>query len=315
MTSELYPPIRPYATGGLVLDDVHTMHWDCAGNPDGIPVVVVHGGPGAGSQPVHRRFFDPEVYRIILYDQRGAGKSTPLGECRDNTTPRLIEDMERLRTHLGVDDWAVFGGSWGSTLALAYGQAHPRRCRALVLRGIFLCRDSEIDWFLYGMKTIFPEAWRAFAGGVPEDERDDLLTAYHRRLMDPEPAVYLPAARRWGAYEGSCSTLLPSRETVDAMASDEVAIGLAKIEAHYFKNKIFLPENDLLNNIGRLAQVPGFIVQGRYDIVCPPITADELARAWPQADYQIIDDAGHAASEPGIRGALVDIMNTLPGQI
>ena len=311
MTQELYPAIDPYATGTLALDDLHTMYWECSGNPQGVPVVVVHGGPGAGSTPAHRRFFDPEHYRIVMFDQRGAGRSTPLGECRDNTTPHLIADMERLRVHLGIADWVVFGGSWGSTLALAYGEMHPAQCRALVLRGIFLCRKMEIDWFLYGMRMIFPEAWRAFAEDIPEGERDDLLAAYHKRLMDPDPAVYKAAARRWGAYEGACSTLLPSRETVDVMSSDDVAIGLARIEAHYFVNNIFLPDNALLDNIGRLREVPGFIVQGRYDVVCPLVTADELARAWPEADYRVIDDAGHAASEPGIRRGLAAIMEEL----
>ncbi len=311
MNTELYPPIEPHATGALALDDLHTMYWECSGNPQGVPVVVVHGGPGAGSTPAHRRFFDPAFYRIVMYDQRGSGRSTPLGECRDNTTRHLIADMETLREHLGIDDWVVFGGSWGSTLALAYAETYAARCRALVLRGIFLCRKMEIDWFLYGMKMFFPEAWRTFAEAIPEAERDDLLAAYHTRLMDPDPAVYRPAARRWGAYEGACSTLLPSPETVDVMASDAVAIGLARIEAHYFKNNIFLPDNALLDRIERVRGVPGFIVQGRYDVVCPLATADELARAWPEADYRIIEDAGHAASEPGIRQALAEAMERL----
>ena len=207
---ELYPEIEPYITGMLDLDGVHTMYWEECGNRNGVPVVFLHGGPGAGSAPAHRRFFDPAYYRIVVFDQRGAGRSRPLGEISANTTPLLIEDMERLRRHLGIGRWLVFGGSWGSTLAIAYAIAHADRCVGLVLRGIFLCRQSEIDWFLYGVRNLFPEAWGAFASHIPEAERADLLTAYHRRLTDPDPAVHMPAARAWSIYEGSCSTLLAS---------------------------------------------------------------------------------------------------------
>jgi proline iminopeptidase len=283
----------------------HSLYWEQSGNPQGHPVVFLHGGPGAGASADHRRFFDPRSYRIVILDQRGAGRSTPLGDIKDNTTPALIDDLEALRTHLGIDRWQVFGGSWGSTLALAYAQAHPERVTALVLRGIFLCRDSEIDWFLYGMRTLFPEVWRRFADFLPEAERGDLLTNYHRRLIDPDPAVHLPAARAWSTYEGACSTLLPSPETVAAFGQDRMALGLARIEAHYFLNKVFLPENALLERAGRLKDIPAVIVQGRYDCVCPIVTADELHAAWPEADYQVIPDAGHSAMEPGIRRALV----------
>jgi proline iminopeptidase len=217
--------------------------------------------------------------------------------------------MERLREHLGIDRWVVFGGSWGSTLALAYAQAHPGRVAALVLRGIFLCRRSEIDWFLYGMRQIFPETWRAFAGFLPEEERGDLLAGYHKRLVDPDPEVHLPAARAWSTYEGACSTLLPSPETVAAFGTDRMALGLARIEAHYFTNDIFLPENALLEGLGRIREIPAVVVQGRYDAVCPIVTADELHRAWPEADYRVIPDAGHSAMEPGIRRALVAATN------
>lgn len=301
----LYPEIEAAQSGMLPLDALHTMYWESCGNPQGIPVVFLHGGPGAGSSPKHRRFFDPESYRIILYDQRGAGRSTPLGELRDNTTPHLIADLESLRRHLGIEQWLVFGGSWGSTLAIAYAEAHPERCLGLALRGIFLCRKSEIDWFLYGLRNIFPDAWERFAHYLPEDERGDLLRNYHRRLIDPDPAVHMPAARSWSIYEGSCSTLRPSQETVDYFATDVVALGLARIEAHYFINDIFLPPNSLLDNAHKLHDIPGVIVQGRYDAVCPTVSAHDLKAAWPQAQYTIIADAGHSVWEPGICAALI----------
>ncbi|HXY99929.1 MAG TPA: prolyl aminopeptidase [Stellaceae bacterium] len=302
---DLFPPIEPYATGMLKLDGLHTMYWEQSGNPRGLPVVFLHGGPGAGATPTHRRFFDPQAYRIIIFDQRGAGRSTPLGALADNTTDHLVADIERLRHHLGVDRWAVFGGSWGSTLALAYAQDHPQRCGGLILRGIFLFRRAEVDWFLYGMRSIFPEAWRAFSGFLPEAERGDLLTAYYRRLTDPDPAVHMPAARTWSTYEGACSTLLPSPDTVAAFGEDRMALGLARIEAHYFRYNVIPPERDLLRRIDRIRHLPAFIVQGRYDMVCPIVSADELARAWPEAEYSVVADAGHSAMEPGVRARLV----------
>lgn len=308
--TELYPQLEPYGSGMLALDRTHTMYWEQSGNPQGVPVVFLHGGPGAGAAPNHRRFFDPAHYRIVIFDQRGAGRSTPLGELRDNTTPHLIGDIERLRMHLGIARWIVFGGSWGSTLALAYGAAHPARCAGFVLRGIFLCRQSEIDWFLYGLKHIFPEAWRAFANVIPASERHDLLAAYYRRLTHPDPAVHMPAARAWGSYEGSCSTLRPSPGTVAYFASDGVALGLARMEAHYFTHGIFLPEDSLLDNVARLRNVPAVIVQGRYDAVCPIVSADDLHRAWPEADYIVVPDAGHSAWEPGICAELVKALET-----
>jgi proline iminopeptidase len=302
---ELYPDIEPYGSGMLKLNRVHEMYWETSGNESGIPVLFLHGGPGAGSAPAHRRFFDPDAYRIVIYDQRGAGRSHPLGELESNTTPLLVQDIERLRSHLGVDRWIVFGGSWGSTLALAYAIEHPDRCLGLVLRGIFLCRRSEIDWFIYGVRNLFPEAWARFAAHIPETERRDLLAAYYRRLTSPDPAVHMPAARTWSIYEGSCSTLLPSAETVAYFSSDIVALGLARIEAHYFMHNIFMAENALLDNIGRVRAIPGVIVQGRYDAVCPIVTADDLHRAWPEAEYIVVPDAGHSAWEPGICAELV----------
>ena len=292
----------------LEVDPPHGVYWETSGAPDGVPVLFLHGGPGAGTTPVHRRFFDPAFYRIVLFDQRGAGRSTPHGETKGNTTPALVADIEKLRALLGIESWIVFGGSWGSTLALAYAQAHPEHVRGLVLRGIFLCRKSEIQWFLYGMREIFPEAWREFVAAIPEAERGDLLQAFHKRLMHPDPDVHMPVARVWSAYEGTCSTLLPSAETMMGFRDERVALGLARIEAHYFANDIFLPEGALMAGVARIRAIPAVIVQGRYDIVCPIVTADELARNWPEAEYIVINDAGHSALEPGTRTALVDAM-------
>ena len=302
---ELYPKIEPSETGMLPVDGAHSLYWEVSGSAAGVPVVFLHGGPGAGTTVAHRRFYDPAHYRIVLFDQRGAGRSTPHGELAENTTAHLVADLERLRRHLEIARWIVFGGSWGSTLALAYAQAYPAHCLGLILRGVFLCGEQEISWFLYGMRRIFPDAWAAFARGVPKSERGDLLAAYHRRLTDPDPAVHLPAARAWSAYEGACSTLLPSPEATASFRTDATALGLARIEAHYFKNKVFLKEGALLAGVARIRHLPCIIVQGRYDIICPVVTADRLARAWPEAEFVIVADAGHSAMEPGICGALV----------
>jgi len=302
---DLFPPVEPRRTGLLSLDGRHEMYWEICGNPDGQPVVFLHGGPGAGASADHRRFFDPAHYRIIVYDQRGAGRSRPFGETRDNTTQHLIDDLEDLRGHLGVGRWLLFGGSWGSSLALAYAEAHPEAVTGLILRGIFLCRDEEIQWFLYGMRRLFPEAWERFAGFLPAGERGDILGAYHQRLMDPDPAVHMPAARAWSTYEGACSTLLPSPGTVASFADDRIALGLARIEAHYFANSVFLPDEALLTGADKLRGIPGAIVQGRYDVVCPIMSAHALHKAWPEATYTVVPDAGHSAMERGIRHALV----------
>ncbi len=311
MGRDLYPEIAPHATGMLALDDRHSMYWEVSGNPDGVPVVFLHGGPGASTMPAHRRFFDPVYYRIVLFDQRGAGRSTPGGELTDNTTQHLLADIERLRVSLDIESWIVFGGSWGSALALAYGQAFPERCRALVLRGLFLCRDEEVDWFLHGMRRFFPEAWRRFAMAIPEPERGDLLTAFHRRLADPDPSVHMPAAAAWSRYEAACSTLLPTAETGTTTGVSTGAWRLARIEAHYFVNRFFLKADALLENVGRLRGIPTVIVQGRYDVVCPVISADALVQAWPEARLEIVPDAGHSAMEPGLRAALVREMDAL----
>ncbi len=317
--TDFYPAINPYQADTLALDELHTLYFEQSGNPDGVPVVFLHGGPGSGASPAHRQFFDPDFYRIVIFDQRGAGRSTPLGELRNNTTPHLINDMEALRKHLGIERWLVFGGSWGSTLALAYAEHHPQRTMALILRGIFLCRQSEIDWFLVGLKHIFPEAWRKFVGYLATNKHEretsvaaaDILKAYYALLTHPEPAVHMPAARVWSIYEGSCSTLLPNDSLVANFGSDRMALGLSRIEAHYFMNDIFLPPNFLLDNIGKIRHIPTTIVQGRYDAVCPIVSADELAQAFPEADYHIVDDAGHSAFEPGIRVKLIQTMEKL----
>lgn len=302
---DLFSPLDPFQTGRLQVDDVHNLYWEQCGNPDGVPVLFLHGGPGAGASPTHRRFFDPTFYRIIILDQRGAGRSTPLGDLRNNDIPHLVGDLEALRDHLGISRWMVFGGSWGSTLSIAYAEAYPDRVIGLVLRGIFLMRKSEIDWFLYGMRQIFPEAWNHFNSYIPLAERDDLLEAYWKRLTHPDPAIHMPAARVWSMYEGACSTLMPSPELVSASGEDNHALGLARIEAHYFRNNSLDPEDKLLRDIRAVRHVPAVIVQGRYDIVCPIRTADELHRAWPEADYIVVPDAGHSAMEPGVRMALV----------
>ncbi|AIK97175.1 prolyl aminopeptidase [Candidatus Odyssella acanthamoebae] len=305
MRTELYPTITPTHSGHLKLDDLHSLYWEESGNPEGIPVIFIHGGPGAGASESSRRFFDPSFYRIILYDQRGSGRSLPLGETRNNTTPHLIQDLETLRDYLQVDKWLLFGGSWGSTLSIAYAEHHPARCLGLVLRGLFLCRPSEIDWFLYGMKTIFPEAWQEFSGYIPASERSDLLKAYHGRLLDPNPAIHMPAALAWSKYEGACSSLMPNEDTLNSFLDPVVALGLARMEAHYFSNNIFLPDNFLLENLYRIQQLPIIMVQGRYDIACPIVTADEVAKHLPEAEYNIIPDAGHSAFDPSLCRELV----------
>ena len=303
---DLFPEIGPYETGYLPLSAGHVMYWEQVGNPRGSSVLFLHGGPGAGAGAVHRRFFDPTFWRLIIFDQRGAGRSRPLGSLMQNTTPDLVRDIETLRRHLDVPRWLLFGGSWGSTLALAYAQAVPERVSGCVLRGVFLGRPAEVEWFLSGMATFFPDAHSAFTGFLPEQERGDVLGGYLRRLTDPDPAVHMPAARAWSVYEGSCSTLLPSPDTVTSFAQDRSALGLARIEAHYFAHGLFLPPNGgLLAHMHRLAAIPAEIVQGRYDMICPPGTAFELAAAWPQARLSIVPDAGHSALEPGVRRALV----------
>jgi proline iminopeptidase len=301
----LFPPIEPYRHGMLAVDAIHTLYWEECGNPDGIPVLFLHGGPGGGIAPRHRCFFDPAHYRIVLFDQRGAGKSIPLGEYRNNTTQLLIDDIERLRVLLGIEQWLLFGGSWGSTLALAYGETHPQRCLGFVLRGIFLCTRQEVDWFLSGIRWFFPEVYAEFVAPIPPEERGELLQAYARRLFSEDPAVYAPAARNWSRYEGRCLFLRPDPIAIDDFSSDAVSLGIGRLEAHYFLHDGFLADEQLIRDVGRIRHLPAVIVQGRYDVVCPPLSAFRLAGAWPEAVLQVIDDAGHSGYEPGIARALV----------
>ena len=302
----LFAPIEPYRTGTLAVDALHTLYWEESGNPLGVPVLFLHGGPGSGTAPRQRRFFDPAHYRIVLFDQRGAGKSTPLGAYQDNTTPLLIDDIEQLRVLLGIGQWLLFGGSWGSTLALAYGQAHPQRCLGFILRGIFLCSRSEIDWFLYGMEQFFPEVHAEFVAPIPLAERGNLLQAYRQRLFAEDQVISAAAARAWSRYEGRCLYLTPDPAAIEEFSADAISLGLGRLEAHYFLHDGFMEPDQLLNNVARIAHLPAVIIQGRYDVVCPPVSAYRLHQAWPQAELHMIDAAGHAAFEPGTARALVD---------
>lgn len=311
----LYPEIEPYAAGTLALDAPHRMHWEACGKRGGVPLVFLHGGPGGGILPHHRRFYDPAFFDITLYDQRGCGRSTPTACLTDNTTQHLVADLERLRVERGVEQWVLFGGSWGSTLALAYAVAHPQRVLGLVLRGIFLGEKREIDWFMERMGTFFPEAHRAFVQFLPAAERGDLLGAYYRRLTDPDPAVHLPAAHAWDRYETACSTLMPQPESPAKFDDAAAALAIARIEAHYFVHRVFLRDGELLDGVPRVRHLPCTIVQGRYDVVCPPVTADALARAWPEAEYIVVPDAGHSVREPGITRELVRAVQRLQARL
>jgi len=311
----LYPASPPSASGTLQLDRRHAMHWEVCGNAAGVPLVFVHGGPGGGSLPHHRRYYNPSFWRIVLYDQRGAGRSTPVADIVDNTTAHLIADLERLREHLRIDRWVLFGGSWGSTLALAYAEAHPDRVLGLVLRGVFLATREEIDWFMHGMRHVYPEAWRAFAEFLPARERGDLLRSYYARLTHPDPAVHMPAARTWDRYESACSTLIPRADGLARHDDDDAALAIARIEAHYFVHDGFLADGALLAGVDRIRHLPCTIVQGRYDVICPPVTADALAQAWPEADYVVVPDAGHSVREPGITRELVYAVNRMQDRL
>ncbi len=303
----LYPEIEPYDRGHLQVSPLHRIHYEQCGNPNGKPVVFLHGGPGAGCNPKVRRFFDPAHYRIVLFDQRGCGNSTPHAELTDNTTWHLVADIEQLRTHLGIARWQVFGGSWGSTLALAYAQSHPGCVSELVLRGIFMLRRSELEWFYQrGCDALYPDAWERYLAAIPEVEHGDLMSAYHRRLTSADPAVQLAAARAWSVWEGSTSFLFPDPGHIAGSAEDQFALAFARIECHYFVNGGFFECDDqLLRNVGRIRDIPAVIVQGRYDVVCPMRSAWDLHRAWPEADLRIVADAGHSAFEAGITHELV----------
>ncbi|MGC5224136.1 prolyl aminopeptidase [Micromonospora sp. DT81.3] len=307
----LYPPIEPYDSGMLLVGDGHRVYWECSGNPHGKPVVFLHGGPGAATSPSHRRLFDPEKYRIVLFDQRGCGRSTPHAawpdaDLRYNTTWHLVADIELLRKNLGIARWQVFGGSWGSALALAYAQAHPENVTELVLRGIFTLRRHELEWFYEGgAEAIFPDLWQDFVAPIPVLERSRLIEAYHRRLSDPDPAVHVPAAVAWSTWEASTLTLRPDPDLVSKMAEPHAATAFARIENHYFMHGGWFREGQLIADAGRLRHIPAVIVQGRYDICTPIMTAWDLHRAWPEAELVVVDDAGHSVTEPGIAAALV----------
>jgi len=305
---DYFPEIETFNKGYLKVSDIHTLYYEEAGNPQGRPVVFLHGGPGGGISPDHRRYFDPKVYRIVLFDQRGSGQSTPCAELKDNTTWDLIKDTETLRQHLDIQSWVVFGGSWGSTLALAYAITHPDRVKALILRGIFLCRPSEIKWFYQeGASQMFPDIWDGFLKPIPQEERHDMVAAYHRRLTHADSAVRLEAAKAWSKWEAATSRLMIDPTAIEEFDDPEFALSFARIECHYFTNNAFFPTNNyLLENVQKIRHIPGYIVQGRYDVVCPPRSAWDLHKAWPEAHFKFIADAGHAASEPGTRSALIE---------
>jgi proline iminopeptidase len=311
----LYPEIEPYDSGMLKVSDLHTIYYEQSGNPNGKPVVFLHGGPGGGTNPKCRRFFDPAVYRIVLFDQRGCGKSTPHAELKDNTTWHLVNDIERIRTHLGIERWQVFGGSWGSTLALAYAQTHPGQVTELVLRGIFMLRRWELEWFYQkGCDALYPDAWESFLHAIPEAERGDLMSAYHRRLTSDDAQVRLKAAQAWSIWEGATSYLWQDPSHIASSGQDEFALAFARIECHYFVHGGFFEHDDqLLRNVDRIRHIPAVIVQGRYDVVCPMRSAWDLHRAWPEADLRIVQDAGHSAFEPGNIDELVQATDRFRG--
>ncbi len=303
---KLFPPITPYATHRLKVDSLHELYIEECGNPKGLPVCYVHGGPGAGCEEVHRRFFDPNIFRIVLFDQRGAGRSTPHAAIEHNTTPNLVADMERIRAHLNIEQWMLFGGSWGSTLSLVYTQTHPQRALGLVLRGIFLCRSWEIHWFYQeGANRLFPDHWQEFIAPIPEAERHDLLHAHYRRLTGDDEIARMASAKAWSLWEGRTATLTPNKDVIGFFGSPHVALALARIEAHYFVHDSFLESDQILKHAHHLSGIPGIIVHGRYDVVCPLQNAWELHRAWPGSQLEIVPDAGHSAAEPGITNALI----------
>lgn len=303
----LYPQIEPHQTGFLSVEGGHSIYWEESGNPKGKPVLFVHGGPGIGTMPYHRSFFDPARFRIILFDQRGCGKSLPFSELKNNTTWDLVSDIERLREHLGVEKWVVFGGSWGSTLGLTYAIKHPERVKGLILRGIFLCRPQEIQWFYQeGAHQIYPDQWEKYVEVIPEGERDDFVRAYYARLTSSDSKIRSNAAKAWSGWEGATAKLKFDPALFADFTADAAADSIARIECHYFINNTFFPsDNWILENVKNIRHIPCVIVQGRYDVPCPVISAWQLHRAWPEAELHIIPDAGHAATEPGTLDALM----------
>ena len=305
---QLYPEIEPYNQFDLKVSDLHTIHVEESGNINGKPVIFLHGGPGGGIEPVYRQYFNPEKWRIIVFDQRGCGQSTPHAELQENTTWDLIADIEKIREHLEVEKWVVFGGSWGSTLSLSYAITHPDRCKALILRGIFMIRKKEIDWFYQaGTSNIYPDAWEEYLEPIPEDERHDLVAAYYKRLTSNDDSVRIEAAKAWSIWEASTSKLIQSEESIHAFEDAKVAEAFARIECHYFTNRGFFDTDEwLLENVDKIRHIPTVIVQGRYDVVCPMVSAWELHRAFPEADFEIVQDAGHSMTEKGIAAKLVE---------
>ncbi len=304
---DLYPAIKPYTSQHLEVSGGHQLYIEQIGNPEGIPVLFLHGGPGAGCEPYHRRFFDPQAYRVVLFDQRGCGRSTPHAGLTHNTTWELVADIEAIRQTLGIERWLLFGGSWGSTLALAYAETHPEQVLGLILRGIFLCREEEISWFYQsGASKIFPDYWEDFIAPIPQAERADLLQAYHRQLTGENEIQRMAAAKAWSVWEGRTASLKPNPAVVDFFSHPHTALSLARIECHYFVNHAFLRPNQLLEDAPKLAGIPGVIVQGRYDLICPMTSAWELHRAWEGSELRVIPDAGHSAAEPGIRSVLIE---------
>ena len=314
----LYPPIEPYRKGFLRVSDIHRIYYEESGNPRGKPAVFLHGGPGGGTDPKMRRFFNPRKYRIVLFDQRGSGRSRPHASLQDNTTWHLVADIEALRTHLGIDRWLVFGGSWGSTLALAYAQKHPKRVTQLILRGIFLLRRSEIAWFYQdpdGAASLFPDLWEQYLKLIPKAERGDMVRAYYRRLTSRNKTTLVRAARAWSLWEAATSYLRASPESLAQFKQSAYAAAFARIECHYFINRGFMRrDSQLLDDVGRIRHIPAVIVQGRYDVVCPMRSAWDLHRAWPQADLRIVPDAGHSAFEPGNTRELVRATDAFAGR-
>lgn len=301
----VFPAIEPYENGLIPTGSTHNFYYEACGNPSGTPILVLHGGPGSGCNPGQRRFFDPTYYRIILFDQRGCGRSQPAGCVEQNTTADLVEDIERLRRHLGIEHWLIFGGSWGSTLALAYATTHPERVRGMILRGIFMARPSEMQWFLYESRTFFPEAWEQLVAPLAAHERSDILGAYHQRIFGSDSTACMAAAHNWGKFEGSIISLLPPPPSDGLAPPDEVVLARARVQLHYLANDCFLRETPLLERVDRLHNIPAIIIQGRYDMVCPLITAYELHQAWPEASFQVVPDAGHASFETSITAALL----------
>ncbi|MCJ8281194.1 MAG: prolyl aminopeptidase [Rivularia sp. ALOHA_DT_140] len=305
---ELYPPREAYQEGKLQVSDLHTIYFEESGNPQGKPIVVLHGGPGGGCPSYYRQYFNPEKWRVIMFDQRGCGKSTPHAELRENTTWDLVGDIEKLREHLGINNWVVFGGSWGSTLSLAYSQTHPERCIGLILRGIFMLRQKELHWFYQeGASNIFPDAWEEYLKPIPPEERGDLLNAYYQRLTSEDKKIRLEAAKYWSIWEASTSKLFLAQKLMQRFGENDFADAFARIECHYFVNKGFFEREDqLLLNVDKIRHIPAVIVQGRYDVVCPMVSAWELHKVWSEAEFIVVPDAGHSMTEPGNQTALID---------